>query len=138
MPEVPPLRKHSNSFPKSKRITGKKRLDALFSSGESFIAYPLRVVFLKREKSINTEVAVVVSVSKRNFKRAVKRNRVKRLIRENFRQMQLEFDLFLASQSYSLDVAFLYLKDELPDFNEIQKAMNKTVLLLKSKCLEQL
>lgn len=131
-----PQRLPKYSFPKQMRITHKSQLDLLFSSGESFIAYPLRVVFIKKEKTEDADVSILVSVSKRKFKRAVKRNRMKRLIRENFRLERLELERSLVDLPFSLNVAFLYLKDELADFLEIKKAMVKAVGQLKIKIQE--
>lgn len=123
----------NNSFPKAMRIVRKSQLDLLFSSGKSFIAYPLRIIFIKREKTQDEDLSVLVSVSKRKFKRAVKRNRIKRLIRETFRQQRHEFEEALQPLPFSLDVAFLYLKSELSDYSEISQAMNKALAQLKLK-----
>ncbi|MFT4072842.1 MAG: ribonuclease P protein component [Dysgonamonadaceae bacterium] len=127
------------SFPKEIRITSKKELDNLFAQGDSFIAYPLRVVFSKKEKTQGRDLCFMVSVSKRKFKRAVKRNRVKRLVRETFRLSRRELELKLVSEPYSVNVAFIYLKNELPDFAEINKAMHKALDTLEVKliCNEQ-
>ena len=79
----------SLTFSKNERLYGKLLIDQLFSRGNrnSLAAFPLRVVFRVRER-INGEVPdrVLISVPKRCFKRAVKRNRVKRQIREAFRK----------------------------------------------------
>lgn len=123
----------NNSFPKAMRIVRKSQLDLLFSSGKSFIAYPLRIIFIKREKTQDEDLSVLVSVSKRKFKRAVKRNRIKRLIRETFRQQRHELEDALQPLPFSLDVAFLYLKSELSDYSEISQAMNKALAQLKLK-----
>jgi len=126
----------NNSFPKAMRITRKSQLDLLFSSGKSFIAYPLRVIFVKREKTEGEDLSVLVSVSKRKFKRAVKRNRIKRLLRETFRQQRHELEIALQPLPFSLDVAFLYLKSELSDYAEISQSMTKALGLLKTRMLE--
>jgi ribonuclease P protein component len=126
----------NNSFPKAMRIVRKSQLDLLFSSGKSFIAYPLRVIFIEREKTQGQELSVLISVSKRKFKRAVKRNRIKRLIRENFRLQRHDLENALQSFPFSLDVAFLFLKSELPDYSEISKSMAKALDLLKVKIQE--
>ena len=118
------------------RLVRKSQMDALFSSGKSFIAYPLRVVFLKKEKTPENEIAIMVSVSKRKFKRAVKRNRTKRLIRENFRTQRHELENMLKTSPFSLNIGFLFLKDELSDYEEINKAMAKALTLLKAKIFD--
>ncbi len=75
------------TFPKRERLCSIKSIDSLFSGGESFIAYPLRVVYRIETENDETQrsASLLISVSKKKFKRAVKRNRVKRLIREAYR-----------------------------------------------------
>ena len=68
----------SNTLHKTERLDKKKVIDKMFSGGaRSFSVFPLRVVYLPVEE-LEAPVSILVSVSKRRFKRAVKRNRVKR------------------------------------------------------------
>lgn len=117
---------------KEERLYAQKRIDALFSQGESFISYPLRVVFVtrKREEQDVFPSSILVSVSKKRFKRAVKRNRVKRLIKEAYR---LNKHMFISNTELSFDIAFLYLKNELPQYSEIEKAILKTANILRER-----
>ena len=74
------------TFKKKERLKSLKTIERLFKEGQSFKAYPLRLVFLKNNvlKS-NAPVQFTVSVPKRNFKSAVARNRIKRKVREAWR-----------------------------------------------------
>ncbi len=75
------------TFPKSERLCSRKRIEALFGSVRtSCSAYPVRMVFTTVDDGAAAPVQVLMSVSKRHFKRAVKRNRVKRQLREAFRR----------------------------------------------------
>lgn len=121
------------TLPKAERLSYQKRIDALFASRESFIAYPLRVVFLVHEADEAPPVSMLVSVSKKRFKRAVKRNRVKRLVREAYRLNKYPFWEIARQNGKKIDIAFLYLKSELPDFSEIEKAMYKAISVLAEK-----
>ena len=79
-----PPRRHT--FPKEEHLCRKKLIEELFSKqGSSFGVYPLRIVWIKSETSTTAPPQVLISVSKRTFKRAVDRNRLKRLIREAYR-----------------------------------------------------
>ena len=74
---------------KEERITSRKLIDMLFNGGQShsMAAFPLRLVFLEKEREGACPPAqMLVSVPKRCFKRAVKRNRVKRQVREAYRR----------------------------------------------------
>lgn len=128
-------KKESYTFPKSEKLCSDKATDLLFAKGESFIAYPLRVVYRVDEdvEKYDSSVSVLVSVSKRKFKRAVKRNRVKRLIREAYRLNNKSLKEFFIHKPVHIDLAFLYLKDELPTYAEIEKAMLKALNLLQEK-----
>lgn len=124
------------TFTKDERLYAEKRIEALFAGGASFIAYPLRVVYITREIESESElptVSILTSVSKKRFKRAVKRNRVKRLIREAYRLNKKELIDFAIQSGKSYDIAFLYLKSELPTYTEIEKAILKTINTLNGK-----
>ncbi|WP_045689548.1 ribonuclease P protein component [Hymenobacter sp. AT01-02] len=75
----------SYSFPKEEHLCRKKLIDELFGRGSSFGLYPLRIVWLPTADATTDAPQVLVSVSKRNFKRAVDRNYFKRLMREAYR-----------------------------------------------------
>lgn len=75
----------SYSFPKEEHLCRKKLIDELFGQGSSFGLYPLRLVWLPALAPTTAPPQVLVSVSKRNFKRAVDRNYLKRLLREAYR-----------------------------------------------------
>ena len=79
-----PPRRHT--FPKEEHLCRKKLIEELFSKqGSSFGVYPLRIVWIKAVVPTTAPPQVLISVSKRTFKRAVDRNRLKRLIREAYR-----------------------------------------------------
>lgn len=114
------------TFTKAERVTGAKRIDAIFASGRSFISYPLRVVFAQHEQSPTPSCSILVTVPKKRIKKAVHRNRIKRLIREAYRLNKgLVNDIELNEQS--LDIAFVYIKDESSNYKEIDKAMKKAL-----------
>ena len=121
------------SFPKKEKLCSQKVIEELFSTGRSFIKYPLRVVFIPREEQPGTPMKVLVSVSKRRFKRAYKRNLLKRRIRESYRlNKHLIFPL-LEKNSVNIAIAFVYLPTEILPYNEIEKAMITTLESLKTK-----
>lgn len=117
-----------NTLRKSERLDKKKIIEKMFAGGSrSFSMYPLRVVYLPVEGQ-EAEVSILVSVSKRRFKRAVKRNRVKRQIREAYRlNKQPLIETLRQRQGPRLAVAFIYLSDELVSTSLIAERM-KTAL----------
>lgn len=108
--------KHVSTFRKPERICSKRVTDALFAGGnKSLVSYPIRAVFMPLPVGEGeAPVEVLVSVSKRHFKRAVKRNRVKRQMREAYRrQKRILTDVMGATPGMRLAVAFLWLSDRL-------------------------
>lgn len=74
------------TFPKEEHLCRKKLIDELFGKqSSSFGVYPLRFIWIKNEQPSAAPPQVLISVSKRTFKRAVDRNHLKRLIREAYR-----------------------------------------------------
>ena len=68
---------------KEERLSWKRYIDLLFAKGQSFVAFPLRVVYLSVEKEETlAPVSILISVPKKKFRRAVKRNLIKRQVRE--------------------------------------------------------
>lgn len=125
----------NNTFSKNEKLCRTKSIDSLFSKGESFIAYPLRIVYCLEEEpdqALQT-VSVLISVSKKKFKRAVKRNRVKRLVREAYRLNKTYYTQLLSANNKRMDIAFLYLKNELPTYEEIEKSILKTANILSER-----
>jgi ribonuclease P protein component len=124
---------YKQTFKKEERIFLQKEIDLLFAEGASFIAYPLRVVYVKKEPSSGVRSSILVSVSKKKFKQAVKRNRIKRLIREAYRRNKNPFLKFLEEKETGVLIAFLFLNNELCRYEEIEAAMTKSLNLLKEK-----
>lgn len=71
---------------KEERLKSRKIIGRLYKEGQSIKVFPLRMVFLQTEHTSNFPAQVGVSVPKRNFKHAVSRNRIKRLLRETYRK----------------------------------------------------
>jgi ribonuclease P protein component len=118
---------HPNSFSKPEHLFGEKRISRLFTQGEAFIAYPLRVVYLLEVKKDAEPASVMVSVPKKRFKRAVKRNRLKRLMREAYRLNKQELFEKLNEKELQIHLAFNYVSDDELDFAQVEKKM-KVVL----------
>lgn len=111
----------SYSFPKEERLHSKKLIAELFSKGSSFNLYPLRFVLLRHDAPLSTPPQVLVSVSKKYFKKAVDRNRLKRQLREAYRTHKF---LLQKENQYSVHVlGILYIGKEKSDFSLIRKKL---------------
>ena len=75
------------TLPKLERLNSRILIEKLFTGGsKSLPAFPLRIVYMPVEGEHLPAVSLLISVPKKRFKRAVKRNRVKRQIREAYRK----------------------------------------------------
>lgn len=120
---------------KPERLSWKRYIDLLFAEGQSFIAFPLRVVYLYTEEEMPAPVSLLISVPKKRFKRAVKRNFIKRQVRETYRVRKYDLIEPLKEKKKSLLVAFLYVDKEEHVFADMEKAMNKAIRVLREKAL---
>ncbi len=114
------------SFKKEERLSGKKSIDELFKNGSSFYLHPFKIVFTVQEIKggeaalKHAAVQVFISVPKRNFKRSVDRNKIKRLIREAYRQNKSGILKAFTNQYTLLRIAFLYTAKTIETFAVIQ------------------
>jgi ribonuclease P protein component len=127
---------HQNSFSKPEHLCGEKRITRLFTQGDAFIAYPLRVVYIIEPVHDNVSSSVLVSVPKKRFKRAVKRNRLKRLMREAYRLNKLTLIEKLEEKQLQIHIAFNYVSDDELDFATVEKKMKLSLEKLIAKIEE--
>ena len=107
-----------NTFTKAERICDRKSIKELFSKkSSSFYFYPYKLVFLP---SASYQSRILVSVPKRRFKRANKRNLLKRRIKEAYR---LNKQYLFEGSSKNWDIAILYVGKEVHDFNFLEKKL---------------
>jgi ribonuclease P protein component len=118
----------AHTLKKAERLCSKKVIDKLFAEGESFLAFPLKVVFKPTELPQPVPVQAGFSVSKKIFKRAVKRNRIKRLMREAYRLNKQMLPLLAEKQQMA--VFFIFIGKELPKYAQVEKAMKKALFKL--------
>jgi ribonuclease P protein component len=122
-----------NSFSKSEHLCGEKRITRLFTVGEAFIVYPLRVVFLIESKTDTESLSVLVSVPKKRFKRAVKRNILKRRIREAYRLNKQSITDKINGKDIQIHIAFNYVSNDVLDYATIEKKMKLSLQKIMDK-----
>ena len=112
----------SFSYPKKEKLKSQKLIEQLFSEGKSVSAFPLRMVYLKTEFEDDVQFKTGVSASKRNFKKAVDRNHIKRLLREAYR---LHKTAYFNNISGSYALMILYISKDGTDFVSIETKMKQ-------------
>lgn len=116
-----------NTLPKSEILSKRDEISALMKGGKSFAKHPVRVVY-NHVAAEAPEVKVFFSAPKRNFKRAVDRNRIKRLMKEAYRLNKTILSDTARVSGKTIHVAFLFTGREVPVYNEVQ---DKIILLLQ-------
>ena len=133
---------------KNERLKRRKYIEELFNSGESFSMYPFRVFyFLRHDTSVNDGtpgglerikepiLQFGVGVSKKNFKKSVHRNRIKRLIREVYRTQNSSLKSAIAEKKeWCLKLFILYTGKEIPTHAFIEEKLPGALHRLESKC----
>lgn len=121
---------------KEERICSKKLINELFTgNGRSMTAFPLRVVFMKRNiVDDQPRAAMLVSVPKRYFKHAVDRNRVKRQVREAFRRNKSIITQNLTDDHDAVAMDFVWLTDKKFPSSEVENRMVRLLTRI-SECL---
>lgn len=119
------------NYPKKQRLRSKKLIEKLFEEGQSTSYYPLRIVWIEVD-TLPEEVLwqAAVSVSKKRFKRAVKRNLIKRRMREAIRLNSSDLTDVLQKKDKKLALMLIYLANDVKDYSTIESALNRIFLKL--------
>ena len=127
----------TEGLPKYERICKENDIQALFDKGHGISVYPFRVVYLFRhDESHPVTVRMLVSVSKKRFHHAFKRNRVKRLMREAWRKNKTPLYEICQRDNISVDVALVYTATVIHTYEEMlaktKKAVNELIIKYNS------
>ena len=114
-----PQQKTDASFGKKEKLKSQKIIGQLFTEGKSLSVFPLKLIYIVTE---NQEVSIkaAVTVPKKNFKSAVHRNKIKRLLRESYR---LNKGMVFNNTQGNFAFLFLYLGKEIPAFADVESKM---------------
>ena len=116
---------------KNERLKSRKLIEQLFKEGKSFNAFPFRIYYLLQVVPLpatqKTMLQFGAGASTKNFKKAVDRNRIKRLTREAYRLQKKSLEESLRIKAKSLSLFFIYTQKELPDYKTVYE---KTSLIL--------
>ena len=112
---------NTSSYSSLEKLKSKKLIDILFSSGKSVSKFPLKLIYAPISFEDDVKIKAGVSVSKRNFKKAVDRNRIKRLLREAYR---LNKHIIYNSFDKKYVCMFLYLGKDKPTHKELYYKMD--------------
>jgi len=117
---------------RDERLKSRKQIEKLFAEGRSFVVNPFRVYYvINGERLMVNKSSLLqfgIGVGSKNFKKAVDRNRIKRLTREAWRLQKNELKERLKRINIELNVFFIYTGKALPDFETVK---DKVAVALK-------
>lgn len=120
------------TYKKIEKLKSKKLITHLFGTGKTINVYPLKLVYVKTNFEDGATLKAGVSVSKRNFKKAVHRNRIKRLMREAYRLNKAHF-FSNTSQHYAFMI--LYIDKEMPNLKLLDVKMKMLMKRFQDKVM---
>ncbi len=127
------------TFRKHERLCSQAAIGKLVKEGKAINHYPFRLVFLQvpqRDEIPSSPVQLAISVPKRSFKRAVKRNLLKRRIREAYRINKHLLYRLVETKNISVNLLLVYVSTEIISYSEIERKL-VTLLQRLSKRLEE-
>ena len=112
-------------FSKEERLCNLSQIDQLYKQGSSFSFYPYRIVYRQSPINQTYPAQIVITVPKRKFKRAVDRNKIKRLIREAYRKHKEDY-LYpkLRASNTFLHIMIIYTGNEIITAKNLEKKLN--------------
>lgn len=104
------------SYQAKEKLKSRKLMDQLFTVGKSVSVFPVKAFYNEINTALDFPVKVGVGVSSRNFKKAVDRNKIKRLLRECYRLNKQPLLDFATTTNKNFAVFFLFVDKSLPNF----------------------
>tara|TARA_B100000700_G_C14993647_1_gene832615 strand:+ start:1357 stop:1716 length:360 start_codon:yes stop_codon:yes gene_type:complete len=117
-----------NKLPKRERLNSKIKINNLFVSGKNFRYSNIKVYWnVKSIEGVRSQIMIIVP--KKKIALAVKRNKVKRLIKESYRVNKKILNL----NNQEVNISFLFLSSEIPKYNSLEKKIKVILRRLKDE-----
>ena len=125
------------AYSKEEKLKGRKIVQQVFSVGKSFIVFPLKIFYMQELSDENSVIKIGFGAGSRNFKKAVDRNRIKRLLREAYRLEKEPVCKFLLEHNKKVTVFILYIDKIMPKNGIIKEKLPKTLQKLITRITDE-
>ncbi len=119
----------SNTFKKGERLKSRKLIKLLFEKGKRLKSFPIHLLYLDIDHDSDYPIQVGFSAPKRYHKKAIDRNRIKRLMREAYRLHKK--DLFTyqnPANNKKYILMFIYMSNDLPKYVAVESKMKNLLM----------
>ncbi len=122
------MRQKTASFTKGERLCGVKAISRLFAEGRTLTLPSLRIIYsiMPADKALQP-VRILISVPKRNFRKAVDRNLIRRRIREAYRKNKTLLINALSETGKRIDLAAIWIDASLRPYSEVERSVTEMV-----------
>lgn len=111
-------------FPKNEKLCSKIEISELFNNSKGFLNYPFSIRYRLIKNTSNPIVKVLITSPKKYNKTAIRRNRIKRLIRESYRLNKEEILNYSRVNKLELHIFISYIDKELPNYKFVSNTIN--------------
>lgn len=118
---------------KAEKLCSRTAITRLFDTGKSSVAYPLRIVMAESARKEGATAQFMITVPKKKIRKAVGRVLIRRRIREAYRLNRRLFLPQLEKSGVKMDIAFIYIAQELSEYSLIERKMQKLLEAIGAK-----
>ena len=116
-----------NTFSNGERLKSDKIIEQLFKEGKAVKQNGFALIYLYAPLNVMYPAQAGFTVPKRNFKSALDRNRIKRLMREAYRLRKFELYQKLVERKQQLAMMWVYNGKQIPDYTQAEKAISACI-----------
>lgn len=118
---------HRYTYSRTEKLKGRKTTEMVFKKGKSFLVFPVKVFYINDLPDKSAVLKAGVGAGSRNFKKAVDRNRIKRLLREAYRLEKPGLKSELENRQRQMGIFLLYIGKELPEIDQLKEKMPQII-----------